>query len=212
MVSIVACVLSAAVLSLNLELVGAQSSTSLWIPALQSDGPLSISEVGAGSDGRTTWLVGPGAASGTDTPRLPGTATLVEGPNDAYLTYGIGNVNGAPIGGAAISCAISGSQAVCADTITQAGSTVAVTTTAAVSPEVVAVASSGSASASTTASSSSSASSATSTSPSSQSSGNPSQTSSTAPSATTSTSGALAVKQVSAGIIGIAALGFFSLL
>ncbi|KZT23956.1 hypothetical protein NEOLEDRAFT_1135781 [Neolentinus lepideus HHB14362 ss-1] len=209
--SIVA-LLFAAVVGYNLLALAGAQSTSLYIPALGGDGPLSVSEVGVGSDGRTTWAVGPGAASGTITPSLPGTATLVEGPGDAYLTYALGNV-----GGAAISCAISGSQAECAESLTQLGSTVVVTTIVSVSPEVVAIASSGSASASasarTTASSSGSASSATSTSPSSRStasSSSPSQTSSTAPATSaTGTSGASSVKRVSAGAMGVIVLGLF---
>ncbi|EPQ57785.1 hypothetical protein GLOTRDRAFT_136656 [Gloeophyllum trabeum ATCC 11539] len=175
---------------------GAQT-TSLFIPGLAGDGPLSVSEIGVGSDGRTTWAVASGAASGTDTPQFPGTATLIEGPNDAVVTYALGD------GGAVVSCSISGASAVCEGTITEDGQTSTEVDTLPADPTVVAIAT-GSGSASNTASSPS----ATSTSPSSRSSsgsGSPSQTSS-APSATNSNA-AVSGQRVSAGLMGVVAAG-----
>ncbi|KZT23957.1 hypothetical protein NEOLEDRAFT_1135784 [Neolentinus lepideus HHB14362 ss-1] len=189
--------LLAGVVAVSVLHAGAQS-TSLFIPALAGDGPLSISELGAGTDGRTTWAVAPGAsaAQGTEQPGFSGTATLVEGPNDAYLTYALGTV-----GAAHLSCAISGGDAACQGELVGPGTTSYATMTIPVQPTLVAFAG-----ASTTVGSSASSSSVSSGSSASQS---PSQTLSTAPSATaTQVSGAASVKQASVGAVGAVAAGY----
>ncbi|KAI0065179.1 hypothetical protein BV25DRAFT_1913805 [Artomyces pyxidatus] len=63
------------------------ADTSLFIPGFDPQ-PLSVANLGAGADGRTTWEIVPGSLTGTfDEPAFIGTATLVEGPVDAHLTY-----------------------------------------------------------------------------------------------------------------------------
>jgi len=48
--------------------------------------PVTASVLGVGSDGRTTWQLAPGQPSGTLSDNgVVGTATLIEGPNDAQL-------------------------------------------------------------------------------------------------------------------------------
>jgi len=64
-----------------------RGQTSLYIPGMDPQ-PVSVNEVGVGSDGRTTWQILPGKATGTFTAvDFVGTATLIEGPNDAVLSY-----------------------------------------------------------------------------------------------------------------------------
>lgn len=65
------------------------AQTSLYIPGFDPQ-PISANVVGVGSDGRTTWALQKGQADATDTKSYAdfhGTATLVEGPKDAFLTY-----------------------------------------------------------------------------------------------------------------------------
>ncbi|KIM48644.1 hypothetical protein M413DRAFT_82803 [Hebeloma cylindrosporum] len=67
----------------------AQRSTSLYIPGFDPQ-PVSADVIGVGSDGRTTWALHKGKPDPTDTSSYPdfvGTATLVEGPDDAFMTY-----------------------------------------------------------------------------------------------------------------------------
>ncbi|KAF8163658.1 hypothetical protein B0H34DRAFT_332303 [Crassisporium funariophilum] len=66
-----------------------QPSTSLYIPGFDPQ-PVRADIIGVGNDGRTTWALQQGKPepSVTYNPILfIGTATLVEGPNDAFLTY-----------------------------------------------------------------------------------------------------------------------------
>ncbi|KAF5330577.1 hypothetical protein D9619_005273 [Psilocybe cf. subviscida] len=65
------------------------AQTSLYIPGFDPQ-PIAASVVGVGSDGRTTWALQKGQADTTDTKSYAdfhGTATLVQGPKDASLTY-----------------------------------------------------------------------------------------------------------------------------
>jgi len=62
---------------------------SVYIPDFDPQ-PISVNILGVGSDGRTTYEVLPGEPTGTwvgQDPAFVGTATLVEGPNDAVLNY-----------------------------------------------------------------------------------------------------------------------------
>jgi len=61
---------------------------SLYVPGFDPQ-PLSANELGVGTDGRTTWEIQAGAATGTEEVAFPGTATLVEGSSDAVLAYNI---------------------------------------------------------------------------------------------------------------------------
>jgi len=65
-----------------------QAGTSLFVPGFDPQA-LSITELGVGSDGRTTFEIQAGTATDTDDDNdgFIGTATLVEGPNDIFLTY-----------------------------------------------------------------------------------------------------------------------------
>ncbi|KDR73690.1 hypothetical protein GALMADRAFT_142148 [Galerina marginata CBS 339.88] len=78
-------------ITLALAVIGARSqlTTSLYIPGFDPQ-PISADLIGVGSDGRTTWVLQQGRVAATDTSSYAdffGTATLVEGPNDASLTY-----------------------------------------------------------------------------------------------------------------------------
>ncbi|PPQ91415.1 hypothetical protein CVT25_014303 [Psilocybe cyanescens] len=70
-------------------LVRSQLITSLYVPGFDPQ-PLSANVIGVGSDGRTTWALHKGQPDATDTSSYVdfiGTATLVQGPNDIFLTY-----------------------------------------------------------------------------------------------------------------------------
>ncbi|KAI0247341.1 hypothetical protein BJV78DRAFT_945165 [Lactifluus subvellereus] len=63
------------------------ADTSLFIPGFDPQ-PLSVENLGTDGQGRTTWEILPGTPTGiSDEVAFVGTATLVEGPNDAHLAY-----------------------------------------------------------------------------------------------------------------------------
>ncbi|KAI0300674.1 hypothetical protein B0F90DRAFT_1917640 [Multifurca ochricompacta] len=63
------------------------ADTSLFIPGFDPQ-PLSVGNLGTDGQGRTTWEIIPGSLTNTlEDTGFVGTATLVEGPNDAHLTY-----------------------------------------------------------------------------------------------------------------------------
>ncbi|KAN0135129.1 hypothetical protein V8E53_007020 [Lactarius tabidus] len=67
--------------------ISVRADTSLFIPGFDPQ-PLSVGDLGTDGQGRTTWEIVPGSLTGTFTePAFIGTATLVEGPNDAHLVY-----------------------------------------------------------------------------------------------------------------------------
>ncbi|KAF9532875.1 hypothetical protein CPB83DRAFT_806489 [Crepidotus variabilis] len=89
-----------------------QSTTGLFIPGFDPQ-PVSADIIGIGSDGHTTWAIHQGQRTPGDTSSYEdfGTATLVQGPSDAYLTY----VNSAAKVTLAESCTVSDSTlAICA--------------------------------------------------------------------------------------------------
>ncbi|KAF8077602.1 hypothetical protein FPV67DRAFT_1684135 [Lyophyllum atratum] len=64
-------------------------TTSLYIPGFEPQ-PVSADILGVGQDGRTTWVLHQGEATAHASDQSGsffGTATLVEGPSDASLTY-----------------------------------------------------------------------------------------------------------------------------
>ncbi|KAH8985095.1 hypothetical protein EDB92DRAFT_2091885 [Lactarius akahatsu] len=64
-----------------------RADASIFIPGFDPQ-PLSAGELGTDGQGRTTWEIVPGTPTGTlDEAAFVGTATLVEGPNDAHLVY-----------------------------------------------------------------------------------------------------------------------------
>jgi len=64
------------------------ADVSLIFPGFDEQ-PLSVKDLGE-ADGRTTWQVVAGKPTGTfEQADFPATATLVEGPNDAVLLYGV---------------------------------------------------------------------------------------------------------------------------
>ncbi|KAI0048167.1 hypothetical protein FA95DRAFT_1605494 [Auriscalpium vulgare] len=68
-------------------LTSVQADTSLFIPGFDEQ-PLSAVNLGVDAAGRTTWAIAPGALTGTwQEAAFYGTATLVEGPNDAHVSY-----------------------------------------------------------------------------------------------------------------------------
>ncbi|KAF8580712.1 hypothetical protein K439DRAFT_1662643 [Ramaria rubella] len=92
------------------------ADTSLWIPGVDGEQPLSAGLLGVGTDRRTTWQLQQGSPTGTFTDPadfgFPGTATLVEGPNDAFFTLSVDD----PAEGTlalGFSCTVSSSIAVC---------------------------------------------------------------------------------------------------
>jgi len=85
------------------------ADTELYIPGFDPQ-PLSAANVGEDGQGRTTWELVPGALTGTwEEPAFVGTATLVEGPNDAHLSF----ENSLLSVSLDISCAIVGGVASC---------------------------------------------------------------------------------------------------
>jgi len=62
----------------------ALADISLIVPGFDPQ-PLSATEVGVDSSGHTTWVIVPGVATGGEDVGFVGTATLVEGPNDAHI-------------------------------------------------------------------------------------------------------------------------------
>ncbi|KAI0262043.1 hypothetical protein BC834DRAFT_892776 [Gloeopeniophorella convolvens] len=96
-----------AVLPLLVQLV--RADTSLFIPGFDPQ-PLSVGNLGTDGQGRTTWEIVPGSLTGTfDEPAFIGTATLVEGPNDAHLNW-INNELSVTLD---IQCGIAGGLAAC---------------------------------------------------------------------------------------------------
>ncbi|KAH9036536.1 hypothetical protein EDB85DRAFT_2112280 [Lactarius pseudohatsudake] len=64
-----------------------RADASIFIPGFDPQ-PLSAGELGTDAQGRTIWEIVPGTPTGTfDEVPFVGTATLVEGPNDAHLVY-----------------------------------------------------------------------------------------------------------------------------
>jgi len=99
--------------------VSVSAQTSLFIPGFDPQ-PLSADILGVDTQGRTTWALHPGSPTDTlNDAGLIGTATLVEGPNDASLTYV------APQFTMGVACTLSDSLAVCSAT---SGGTVATAT------------------------------------------------------------------------------------
>ncbi|TFY77816.1 hypothetical protein EWM64_g6196, partial [Hericium alpestre] len=82
----------------------ASAEFSMYIPGMDPQ-PISASEIGVDSQGRTSWLITP-MTTGEEAGLL-GPATVVEGPNDAVLTYAVGPLN------AGILCTYSGNLAIC---------------------------------------------------------------------------------------------------
>jgi len=65
------------------------AQTSLYLPGFDPQ-PLSVNVIGVGGDGETTYQVVPGEPTGTwvgQEPAFYGTATLVEGPDNALISY-----------------------------------------------------------------------------------------------------------------------------
>ncbi|KAF5369171.1 hypothetical protein D9615_009986 [Tricholomella constricta] len=87
------------------------AQTSLYIPGADPQ-PLIADILGVDEQGRTTWAVHQGVLTDAAEGGLPGTATLVEGPNDMSFTY-------VPPGGAFTlgrECSFSGDLAICSAT------------------------------------------------------------------------------------------------
>lgn len=90
----------------------ALAQTSLYIPGLDSQ-PLIADILGVDGEGRTTWALHQGPLTDPSDGGLRGTATLVEGPNDASFTY-------VPPGGIftmGTECSLSGNLAICSATV-----------------------------------------------------------------------------------------------
>ncbi|KAG6829584.1 hypothetical protein H0H87_010825, partial [Tephrocybe sp. NHM501043] len=88
------------------------AQTSLYIPGLDPQ-PLIADILGIDGQGRTTWAVHQAPLTAVEEGGLPGTATLVEGPNDASFTY-------VPPGREFTlgqECALSGGLAICSGTV-----------------------------------------------------------------------------------------------
>ncbi|TDL24904.1 hypothetical protein BD410DRAFT_785634 [Rickenella mellea] len=91
----------------------AEPATTLFIPGLP-DQPLSESVIGVGTDSRTTYEIGAGTPTDTFTQTNSfGTATLVAGPTDVFITYVQASVTigeSCQISSSIARCAIEGSQ------------------------------------------------------------------------------------------------------
>jgi len=117
-----------------------KADTSLYIPDADPQ-PISAGLIGVGSDGRTTWEIQQGSATGTFTD--PGddgflggaTATLVEGPSDAVMTIAVSSGDFIEVG--AISCTINNGLADCVRSVSEGGSLFTDTITETASPFLV---------------------------------------------------------------------------
>ncbi|KAF8589203.1 hypothetical protein K439DRAFT_1405270 [Ramaria rubella] len=129
--------LATATLLLFFEDVAAD--VSLYIPGADVQ-PISAGLLGVGSDGQTTWQLQQGSATGTFTDPddfgFPGTATLIEGPNDAFLTLAVADPTDGTLA-AGYSCSISGSIANCNVVASEDGSLTTLTDTETVAPFLV---------------------------------------------------------------------------
>ncbi|GLB34597.1 hypothetical protein LshimejAT787_0201620 [Lyophyllum shimeji] len=88
------------------------AQTSLYIPGLDNQ-PIIADIIGVDGQGRTTWALHQGPLTDGADGGLPGTATLVEGANDAAFTY-------VPPGGEftmGTECSLSGDLAICSATV-----------------------------------------------------------------------------------------------
>ncbi|KAF8585838.1 hypothetical protein K439DRAFT_1615624 [Ramaria rubella] len=117
------------------------ADTSLWIPDTDPQ-PISASVLGVGNDGRTTWQIQQGSATGTTTDidaSFTGTATLIEGPSNALLSLALTAepADGGVTVAVDISCTINSSVAVCIGTNSEAGLVSTETETETVSPFLV---------------------------------------------------------------------------
>ncbi|KAF9653877.1 hypothetical protein BDM02DRAFT_3182321 [Thelephora ganbajun] len=71
--------------ALLLSLSSVIADTSLYIPGFEEQ-PVSVTVVGLGPDGHTTWRIVPGKPTGNVQPApFPATATMVQGPSDAVV-------------------------------------------------------------------------------------------------------------------------------
>jgi len=96
----------------------AVADTSLYIPGFDEQ-PVSVSNIGVDSDGRTTWQIQPGKPTGTVPPApFPLTVTMVQGPSDAVVHASL------PQFEISLSCALSSSMANCIGDLEQGGQTI----------------------------------------------------------------------------------------
>ncbi|KAF9793246.1 hypothetical protein BJ322DRAFT_114057 [Thelephora terrestris] len=112
-------------LALVLSLSFVTADTSLYIPGYE-DEPVSVTVLGVGSDGRTTWRIEPGTPTGTVSPVvfIPTVwSTMVQGPSDAVLYASLPDQVGLTV-----SCALSSGEANCVGRIDE-NDTLTITTT-----------------------------------------------------------------------------------
>ncbi|KAI0069835.1 hypothetical protein K474DRAFT_1680627 [Panus rudis PR-1116 ss-1] len=119
---------ASAILLLAAALPYTTAQTSLFIPGFDPQ-PLSVSQVGAGSDGKTTFAIVPGTPSGTlQDIGLIGTATLIVSPSQAEVIYDAGVVS------LTENCAINGDTADCSVVGVADGTTTTFVTTETITP------------------------------------------------------------------------------
>ncbi|KAG6876179.1 hypothetical protein C0992_000560 [Termitomyces sp. T32_za158] len=93
--------------------LAAVAQTSLFIPGFDPQ-PISADILGVDAQGRTTWALHQGALTDTfEEPSFPGTATLVEGANDAFFTY----ADPSGLFTVGTECTLSGGLAICSATV-----------------------------------------------------------------------------------------------
>ncbi|KAA1470847.1 hypothetical protein DENSPDRAFT_775370, partial [Dentipellis sp. KUC8613] len=91
--------------------VDVYADTSLWIPGFDPQ-PLSVVILGTDTNSHTTWEILPGSLTGTfSQPTFIGTAVMIQGPQDAHVTWqGDGDLAGQSF---EITCSVTGSLADC---------------------------------------------------------------------------------------------------
>jgi len=107
------------------------ADTSLYIPGFNEQ-PISVTDIGVDSNGRTTWLLVPGKQTGTVEP-IPYslTATMIQGPSDAILHASFPQIE------VSLSCALNSGTADCAGQIRQPGMTITTTLRESMKPYLV---------------------------------------------------------------------------
>jgi len=94
------------------------ADTSLYIPGFNEQ-PVSVTNIGVDSNGRTTWRIEPGKPTGTVEP-IPYTvtATMIQGPSDAVVHASFPQIE------VSLSCALNSGTADCIGQVQQPGMTI----------------------------------------------------------------------------------------
>jgi len=123
--------LGAIFVTLLLSFPFAVADTSLYIPGFNEQ-PVSVSNIGVDSNGRTTWLMVPGKPTGAVQPLpLSLTATMIQGPSDAVVHASFPQIE------VSLSCALNSGMADCLGQVQQPGMTITTSVREPIKPYLV---------------------------------------------------------------------------